>query len=311
MPRADAQLRCLPLAAAILLAAGCATRSADVAPRAVDAATAAAFEGWDCDRLDAEADRVAKRAADVAYAVDEQAGRNIMALGVGVAVFWPALIAMRPPGPEADELARLKGRHEALQQAGGRRGCVAFGVKLPSARALALPAAAGERLVYTQREGVRGPAVEAGLRIVAFRRDEVEYRVEPADARIDARFKHDLAGNVLVAPPGALRWPNLLRHELGLGQVLGGEMAIEGDLTARARLRGQVVALGDQVVAGRRFQAVIVELFGDAQTGDSSGRIDGVIVVDAASGILLRLDLISAQAGFTLQRRLVRIEPGP
>jgi hypothetical protein len=36
-----------------------------------------------------------------------------------------------------------------------------------------------------------------------------------------------------------------------------------------------------------------------------------VIVVDAASGILLRLDLISAQAGFTLQRRLVRIEPGP
>ena len=39
-------------------------------------------------------------------AVDERAGNNILALGVGVAVFWPALFAMRPAGLEAAELAR-------------------------------------------------------------------------------------------------------------------------------------------------------------------------------------------------------------
>jgi hypothetical protein len=32
-------------------------------------------------------------------------------------------------------------------------------------------------------------------------------------------------------------------------------------------------------------------------------------VVDRRSGVLLRLDLRSAQPGFTMQRRLARIEP--
>jgi hypothetical protein len=78
---------------------------------------------------------------------------------------------------------------------------------------------------------------------------------------------------------------------------------------ARARVRGQVVAVGPQTVAGRRFDVAVVELFGDAQRNDISTRLDGVLVVDRRSGVLLRLDLRSAQPGFDLQRRLARIEP--
>jgi hypothetical protein len=79
----------------------------------------------------------------------------------------------------------------------------------------------------------------------------------------------------------------------------------------RARMRGQVVAVGPQMIAGRRFDAAVVELFGDAPRGDGYTRVEGVIVVDRASGVLLRLDLRSAQAPFSLLRRLVRVEAPP
>ena len=109
-----------PISAALLavaLLAGCITRSVDVPSEQADAAE---FADWSCDRIDDELDAVQQRAADVAYAVDERAGNNIMALGVGVTVFWPALLAMRPAGLEAADLARLKGRYEALDGFGGQ-----------------------------------------------------------------------------------------------------------------------------------------------------------------------------------------------
>ena len=119
----------------------------------------------------------------------------------------------------------------------------------------------------------------------------------------------DRIGNVTAAPEGDLQWPHLLRGELTLGAVTAGDIVVSGDPFVRARLRGQVVAVGPQAVAGRRFDVVVIELFGDAQRGDASTRVEGVIVVDRASGVLLRLDLRSAQADFALQRRLVRVEP--
>ena len=57
-----------------------------------------------------------------------------------------------------------------------------------------------------------------------------------------------------------------------------------------------------------RFDAAVVELFGDVQSGDASTRLDGAIVIDRHSGVLLRLDLRSAQPRFQLQRRLVRVD---
>ena len=88
------------------------------------------------------------------------------------------------------------------------------------------------------------------------------------------------------------------------------ELLLAGDeqRLVHAGMRGTVVAVGPQTVAERSFDVAVVELVGDAVREDRSTRLDGVLVVDRASGVLLRLDLRSAQAGFTLQRRLVRIE---
>jgi len=93
---------------------------------------------------------------------------------------------------------------------------------------------------------------------------------------------------------------------------VAGEMRVVGDPLARARLRGQVMAVGPQTVADRRFDVAVIELFGDAQRGEQSTRVDGSMVVDRASGVLLRLDLRSGLTPFSLQRRLVRVEsPAP
>jgi hypothetical protein len=307
------RLHAAALAAAVCFAAlagvaGCATRAVNVAPLPTNPAE---FIAWDCTRIDDERDAVQQRAADVAYAVDERVGNNILALGVGVTVFWPALFAMRPDGLEAADLARLKGRFEALTVASANKGCPPPGETVSAARAAALPLTVGERLVYDERGSSRGPSAEWGLRLTALRRGELEYRVEPPRGAGAAGtvWRQDRAGNVTAAPPGSLLWPQLLRGELVLGAVTAGDIVVVGDPLARARMRGQVVAVGPQTIAGRRFDAVVVELFGDATRGEDSTRVDGAIVVDRASGVLLRLDLRSAHHSFSLQRRLVRVEP--
>ena len=294
-----------PLLAAIAAAAvlgGCASRSVDVRPAA---ANPAEFVDWSCDRIYDELDTVQQRATEVAYAVDERAGNNILALGVGMTVFWPALLAMRPDGLEAADLARLKGRYEALRTASLFKKCPQPSVELPAAVAARLPVAVGDRLTYEDRAAARLPATPWVLRVAALRRLDTEFELESTPGGL---WRQDRAGNVLEAPRGTLHWQRVLRSELELGQVVAGEMGVVGDPLARARLRGQVVAVGPQSIADRRFDAAVIELFGDAQFGEAFTRVEGAIVVDRDSGVLLRLDLRSANPTFTLQRRLISVQ---
>jgi hypothetical protein len=302
-------LRCVSFAVAGVLAfaaTGCATRSVNVAPLATDSAE---FLNWTCPRIQDEIDVVQVRAVNVAWDVDERVGGNMIALGIGVTVFWPALLAMRSDGPEASELARLKGRFEALQIAARQRRCPPPPDSLPPERAAALPVRAGERLLYEERRGVRDPLGEIALRLTELRRNELDFVLE-TEGR-SGIWRQDLAGNIVDAPAGALLWRRLLRPPLALGEVVAGELSISGDPTLRARVRGQVVAVGPQRIAGRAFEGVVIELFGEAPLGELSTRVEGVIVVDRSSGVLLRLDLRSAQPAFRLQRRLVRVESAP
>jgi hypothetical protein len=291
---------------AAALVAGCATRAVDVKPLPADPAD---FAEWACVRIHDEMDSVQQQAVDLSWTVDERAGQHVVALGVGLMVFWPALLAMRPDGADAEALARLKGRFEALQTAAQRAGCPPRPTQMPPERVAAMPVLPGEQLVYEDRASARGPLRERSLAMVALRRDEIEFRTDVAG--ITAVWIQDLAGNVLEAPPGTLVWRRLLKREMALGDVLAGDIAVSGDSELRARVRGQVVALGPQSIGGRAFDAAVIELFGDVPVGETSTRLEGAIVVDRGSGLLLRLDLRSAQPRFQLQRRLVRVEATP
>lgn len=293
------------LLAAALLGA-CASRSVDVKPAATDPRT---YASWTCDALLAGMDRVQQRAADVAYAVDARAGNNMIALSLGVLVFWPALLAMRPDGLDAAELARLQGRFEAMKLQFEGKACPPPSEWLPPQRAARLPIAVGERLVYEERETARGGTRELVLTVGALKRSQIEYEVDVGGRRLPALWVQDLAGNLAV-PAGAeslVYWRHLLRHELSLGEVLSGEVfSTQG---SRARMRGQVIALGVKSGFGRPFDAAVIELFGDVYEGPVPGRVEGVIVVDRASGVLLRLELRSGNPEFSVRRTLVRIDP--
>jgi hypothetical protein len=291
---------------AAVLAAGCATRSADIKPLAANPAD---FMPWPCARIHDEMDVVQQRAVELSWIVDERAGQHVVALGLGLTVFWPALLAMRPDGAEAEALGHLKGRYEALQAAARDKGCAPPSSAMPAERAAALPVFPGERMVYEDRASVRDPLRELSLTMTALKRDEIEFVTDVVG--VPTRWRQDLAGNVLEAPAGALVWSRLLRRPMELGEVLAGDIAISGDGLLRARVRGQVVAVGPQSIAGRAFDVAVIELYGDVPRGESWTRLDGAIVVDRRSGLLLRLDLRSAQPLFQLQRRLVRVDAAP
>ncbi len=299
-------------AAALLLVSACASRSNEIAAKPADPAFYAA---WPCERLFDETDAVQQQAADVAYAVDSRAGNNIIALGLGLTVFWPALLAMRPDGPEAVELAALKGRFEALRAAALGKACGTPTDTLSTQRQAALPVALGERLVYDDRTGTTARSL--AMQVSGLRRDGIEFRVQ-FDGQWQAEaWQQDWAGNsVLEGRPALIGWRRLLKSGLVLGQVLAGELAGAQEVVASARVRGQVVATGPQTVAGRNFDVAVIELFGEAPGGgavsgssDGSTRLDGVMAVDRQNGVLLRLELHSANPAFAVRRRLMRIEP--
>lgn len=290
--------------------AGCATRAADVKPLPTDPAN---FRGWSCEQLDDEIDGVRQRAAELAYAVDTRAGNNLIALGVGATLFWPALLAMRTDGPEAQQLALLKGRDAALRAALQAQQCPPAAATLSATRAAQWPVAVGERLVYEERRSTKEPVRELTQWLTELRRSETALQSDASGLpwQPEGVWRVDRAGNLLEAPDGALQWPRLLRLDKELGAVSAGELAPTGDLTVRARVRAQVVAVGPQRVAGRRFDVAVLELFGDVNRGDVVTRLDGALVVDRETGLLLRLDLRSADPQFNLQRRLLRIEAAP
>lgn len=289
---------------ALALLAGCASRPG---PKPDEPA---AYAAWTCDQLADGIDAVQERAADVAYAVDARVGNNMIALGQGVAVFWPALMAMRPDGSEAVELAALKGRFEAMRFMAERRRC---GAPAAGTQAIApqMPVELGDRLVYENRPGHRGAAHELGMRVSALRRDQLEFILDLDGRALPQRWQQDLAGNPTMAAPRMdhlLGWQRLLRPDLQLGQVLAGELASPLEPAGAARVRGQVVAIGPQRIDDRMFDVAVIELFGDVPTASGSTRLDGVMSVDRRSGVLLRLELRCENASYALRRRLVRVE---
>lgn len=301
----------------LALLGGCATRSDDVAPHNTDPAR---YAGWDCSRLHDEIDVVQQRAADVAYAVDARVGNNMIALGLGLAVYWPALLAMRPDGLEAEQLAELKGRYEALRIVVSRQSCPPPPEAMTAQRQAALPVVLGDRLVYEERANAGAPVQLLGMQVTALRRDQIEFRVDRDGRAFDQPWRQDLAGNpVLASRAPLLGWQRLLKPDLVLGQVLSGELAAADSVRANARVRGQVVATGPQTIAGRAFDVAVIELFGEAplrsdgpgSIDQGSTRLDGVMAVDRRNGLLLRLELRSGNAEFALRRRLVRVESPP
>jgi hypothetical protein len=96
-----------------LALAGCANTSKDVATTYVSPMQ---YQNYDCDQLTAELQRMHVRVAQTGGRLDEAAASDKVAMGIGMVLFWPALLALNGSKAQEGEFARLKGEYEALQQ---------------------------------------------------------------------------------------------------------------------------------------------------------------------------------------------------
>jgi hypothetical protein len=105
----------------VLLLAGCATSSRDIAPVYVSPMQ---YQQHDCEQLAAEADRVKARIAQVGGRLDQAASNDQGITAVGMVLFWPSLFFLGGTKQQEADFARLKGENEAIYQAAVVKKCV-------------------------------------------------------------------------------------------------------------------------------------------------------------------------------------------
>jgi hypothetical protein len=130
------------VAATVALAvalAGCATGSKDIAATYVSPLQ---FQGYDCQQLQMEAQRIQSRVGELGGRLDQAASNDKALVGVGMILFWPALFALGGTKQQEAEYGRLRGEYEAIQQAAVQKKCAAPATPAPTAAATTEPAAA-------------------------------------------------------------------------------------------------------------------------------------------------------------------------
>jgi hypothetical protein len=119
--------------AAALILAGCASSSDDVGSIYV---SPLAYQQYNCQQIGQEAERVSRRAAEIAGVQDSKATSDAVMTGVGLVLFWPSLFFIKGDGQTAAELGRLKGEFEALEKASIEKNCgLQFNRQQPPPRA--------------------------------------------------------------------------------------------------------------------------------------------------------------------------------
>jgi hypothetical protein len=81
------------------------------------------YQQYSCQQIAQEADRVSRRAAELAGVQDSKASSHAVMTGVGIVLFWPSLFFIKGDGQTAAELGRLKGEFEALEKASIEKNC--------------------------------------------------------------------------------------------------------------------------------------------------------------------------------------------
>lgn len=106
--------------AASLTAAGCASRSENVAAAYV---SPGAYHSYSCRELSVEAQRVSSAAASAAGVQDSQRTKDALATTAALVVFWPAVFFIGGDNANTAELSRLKGQMQAIEAASIQKKC--------------------------------------------------------------------------------------------------------------------------------------------------------------------------------------------
>lgn len=81
------------------------------------------YENYSCEQIGQEAARVSDRAAQALGIQKKKADGDAVKMGVGLVLFWPALLFVDGKGANEHEVARLKGEMDALEKVSVQKGC--------------------------------------------------------------------------------------------------------------------------------------------------------------------------------------------
>jgi len=106
---------------ALAMIAGCSTPPDKISASYVSPMQ---YVDYSCDQITHEMNRVQRQLVQVTGAQQKHANNDAVAMGVGLVLFWPALFFLAG-ADQKEELARIKGEYEALQQAAIQQDCEA------------------------------------------------------------------------------------------------------------------------------------------------------------------------------------------
>lgn len=103
-------------ASAVVLAftSACATAPANISAQYISPMQ---YQSYSCPQIQAELRRVSRQVSTVTGQQQDKANSDLLAMGVGLVLFWPALFFLASGNDKKDELGRLKGEYEALSEA--------------------------------------------------------------------------------------------------------------------------------------------------------------------------------------------------
>ncbi len=97
----------------------CATRPENIQAQYVSPMQ---YQSYSCEQLESEAMRISRKVTEVTGKQSKQATGDAVAMGVGLVLFWPALFFLIGDDKK-EELARLKGEYDAIEQSAIQKNC--------------------------------------------------------------------------------------------------------------------------------------------------------------------------------------------
>ena len=141
-------MRSLSAVVALVLLAGCAKQSDEVTASYVSPVF---YQNHTCDQLSLEAQAVSAEVSSLSGSQDDAATRDAIATGVGVVLFWPALLVLAA-GDDSAQLAGAKGRMQAIESAAILKECSTLTETLRESRRRSEEALARKRAEQDKRD---------------------------------------------------------------------------------------------------------------------------------------------------------------
>lgn len=107
--------------AILLLATSCASNPDNIEGKYVSPVI---YQNWTCDQITEERVRLSREVTRISGLQRENAHADAAMMTVGIVLLWPVLFGLAATKDRKDEVARLKGEYEAVDQAMRQKQCV-------------------------------------------------------------------------------------------------------------------------------------------------------------------------------------------